>query len=105
MHTTSTPDAVAVARVRRSEDVIERTIADETFLLPVKGEVATRTEMFVLSAVGRFLWARLDGTREVRALAAEVVDVFDVPLEQAAADAREFVDQLLLFKLVLPVGA
>jgi hypothetical protein len=88
------------SRLKRTPDVIERQVADETFLLPVRGELARTVEMFALSEVGRFVWSRADGSRGVPELVAEVVDAFDVSEEQARADVGEFVDQLRAYGLI-----
>jgi len=88
------------SRLLRTPDVIERTVADETFLLPVKGALANTVEMFALSEVGRFIWSRADGTRGVPELVAEVLDEFDVAEEQARADVAEFVGRLQAFGLL-----
>ena len=88
------------SRLERTPDVIERTVADETFLLPVKGALANTVEMFALSEVGRFIWSRTDGTRGVDDLVAEVVREFDVAEDQARADVAEFIGQLQSFQLL-----
>jgi predicted deacylase len=87
-------------RLKRTPDVVERTVADETFLLPVRGELAKTVEMFALSEVGRFIWSRADGSRGVPELVAEVVRDFDVTEEQARADVAAFVEQLRAYGLV-----
>lgn len=90
--------------LQRTPDVIERTVADETFLLPVKGALANTVEMFALSEVGRFIWSRADGTRGVPELVAEVLQDFDVTEEQAGADVKEFVSQLQAYGLLSEVS-
>ncbi len=73
-------------RLERTPDLIERRVADETFLLPVKGALANTVEMFALSEVGQFIWSLADGTRGVPELIAEVVREFEVPEDQARND-------------------
>jgi hypothetical protein len=88
------------SRLRRTPDVVERTVAEETFLLPVKGALANTVEMFALSEVGRFVWSRVDGQRGLPELVAEVVRDFDVAEDQARADVAEFVSQLRTYGLL-----
>lgn len=88
------------SRLRRTPDVVERTVAEETFLLPVKGALANTVEMFALSEVGQFVWSRVDGNRGVPELAAEVARDFDVAEDQAQADVAEFVAQLQAYGLL-----
>lgn len=92
------------SRLRRTPDVVERTVAEETFLLPVKGALANTVEMFALSEVGQFVWSRVDGTRGVPELAAEVARDFDVAEDQAQADVAEFVAQLRAYGLLTEEG-
>ena len=92
------------SRLQRTPDVIERTVADETFLLPVKGALANTVEMFALSEVGQFIWSRADGTRGVPELVVEVVREFDVAEDQARADVAEFVGQLESYGLLHEVA-
>ena len=92
------------SRLRRTPDVVERTVAEETFLLPVKGALANTVEMFALSEVGEFVWSRVDGTRGVPELVAEVLRDFDVAEDQAQADVSEFVAQLQAYGLLSEEG-
>jgi hypothetical protein len=96
-------DAVPSSRLERSKDVIERRVADETFLLPVRGALANTVEMFALSEVGQFIWSLTDGTRGVSELIAEVVREFEVAEDQARIDVGEFVGQLRAYGLVSEV--
>ena len=90
-------------RLERTPDLIERRVADETFLLPVKGALANTVEMFALSEVGQFIWSLADGTRGVPELIAEVVREFEVPEDQARNDVAEFVGRLRAYGLVKEV--
>lgn len=88
------------SRLERTPDLIERRVADETFLLPVKGALANTVEMFALSEVGQFIWCLADGTRGVPELIAEVVREFEVAEDQARIDVNDFIGQLRAYGLV-----
>jgi hypothetical protein len=94
---------MAHPRLQRNPDLVERQVADETFLLPVKGALANTVEMFALSEVGQFVWSRADGTRGVPELTAEVLMEFDVSEETARAEVAEFVSQLRSYGLMTEV--
>lgn len=85
---------MSTVRLVPSPDVVVRTIADETFLLPVRGDLARTSELFALSEVGRFVWDLADGSRGIEEIVAEVVSSFEVGEEQARADVERFVAQL-----------
>ena len=89
---------------RPSPDVVLRTIADETFVLPVRGQLARTTDIFVLSEVGRFVWELADGTRDLAAIARLVAREFEVSEEQAHTDVEHFVNQLRDYGLVEVIG-
>jgi len=81
-------------RLQQTPDVVARTIADESFLLPVKGDLANTAEMFVLSEVGRFIWDLVDGRRGPDEMVAAVVAEFDVDEARARADVVDFLAEL-----------
>jgi len=91
---------VPSSRLERTPDLIERRVADETFLLPVRGALANTVEMFALSEVGQFIWSLADGTRGAPELMAEVVREFEVAEDQARIDVSEFIEQLRAYGLV-----
>jgi hypothetical protein len=91
--------------LERVPDLIERRVADETFLLPVRGALANTVEMFALSEVAQFVWSLADGTRGVEDMVAAVVREFDVTEEQARVDVYEFVNQLKAFGLLTEAKA
>lgn len=88
------------ARYRRRERVAERTIAGESFLIPVCGTPVDMENIFVLNALAAFIWQRLDGEHALEAIVAEIVAEFDVTPGQAAADACELLAGLLRNGLV-----
>jgi len=92
---------MASPRFARAADLVERRVADETFLLPVKGALANTVEMFALSEVGQFVWGLSDGTRGVDQLVAAVVEEFEIDEHQARTDVVEFVGQLQNYGLIV----
>ena len=92
------------SRLERNPDLVERQIAEETFLLPVKGALANTVEMFALSEVGQFIWTLADGTRGLPELVTEVLREFDVSEETARAEVAEFIGQLQSHGLMTEVS-
>lgn len=79
---------------RRKDNVIARRIMDESLLVPVRGKLADLQRLYVLEGVGEFIWNRVDGRRSVADIGRAVAAEFDVGLEEAERDAREFVTEL-----------
>ena len=80
--------------LRRRESVVQREVAGETFLVPIRGHVAQFQELFVLNEVGSWLWERLDGHKRLDDLVTSVVAEYEVEPGQAEEDIRLFVQQL-----------
>ena len=84
----------------RHPGVIEELVEDEVVLLmPHAGSV------LVLNAVGRAIWALLDGKRSAEAIAAQLCVEYDVGHAQALADTHAFLATLQARGLVAPASA
>jgi hypothetical protein len=80
--------------LRRVEDVVQREVAGEVFLVPIRGRLADLQELFVLSETGRSLWERLDGSCTLDDLVTGLVSEFDVGEQEAVRDTEAFLEQL-----------
>jgi hypothetical protein len=75
---------------RQAQDVVTRRIADEVFLVPVRGKLAEIRRMFVLNPVGEYIWDHLDGSHSRDEIVAAVLERFDVDELKASSDVDEF---------------
>jgi hypothetical protein len=73
---------------------VTRRIADETLLIPIRGQAADLDAIYVLNDTAAFLWSQLDTTGDVAALGAVLCEAFEVSPEQAAQDVAEFLAAL-----------
>jgi hypothetical protein len=85
---------------KKNESVVSRKIAGETFLVPVKGNLADMQMIFTLNPVAEFIWQELD-KKNLRDICDDVVSTFEVEKEQAEADISEFVTELLEAELLV----
>ena len=99
-----TPAPGVQRRFERSDQAVRRVIAGQILLVPIRGRLAQLQQMFVLDAVGDFIWSRLEGTRELEAIADEIAEAFEVRPEVALGDLREFVERLCEAGLASAVG-
>jgi len=81
-------------KFRKKESIASRTIAGESFLVPVCGQPADMQKIFVLNSLASFIWERLDGESTVAALINAIVEQFAVDRELAQLDAIEFIERL-----------
>ena len=80
--------------------MILRRIADETLLVPIRGQLANLQHIFAIDPVAALVWDRLDGRHSFAALVADICAEFAVERAQAGQDCREFLQELLAAQLV-----
>ena len=79
----------------RKEDIVCRRIAGETFLVPIRGDLADMRRIFTLDAVAAFIWNVMDGNISLSGICDRLVETYDVTRNQAEADINDFVAVLL----------
>ena len=90
---------------RWQEEIVTRSIAGETLLVPIRSNLADMQRIFGLNRVGEYIWQRLDGKLSLKAICDEVVDNFQVTEEQAKRDIRQFIGQLLEADIITQASA
>ena len=81
-------------RYRRSENVIFRKVADETILVPIKGNVADLNFIYTLTEVAAFIWGKIDGKRKLIDIKDMIMAEYDVHSDDAEQDLLELIGQL-----------
>ncbi len=84
----------------KSGQIVTRKIADETLVVPIRGELANMQRIFSLNPVAEFVWEHLDGERSLEDIRREVISCFDVAKELAETDILEFIDELIKAELI-----
>jgi len=85
---------------QRRDHVVERRIADEHILIPVRGDLADMQQVYVLNPVAAYLWEALDGSRPLDDIIEAMPEAFDVTAEVAREDALVFAGELLARGLI-----
>ena len=85
----------------QSQDVVTRTIAGETLLVPIRSGVADLDSIFALNETGSFVWQAIDGSKTVEEIAAAMAEQFEVSPDDAARDVAELVGSMIESGLVL----
>jgi len=74
----------------KSTDIAARTLGDETIVMSTLDST-----IFMLNPTGTAIWQAADGNTPLsRIIEDKVCAEFDVPVEQASADAQQFIDEL-----------
>jgi len=101
MHAADRQDTdIWAKRLKKNADVVSRTIADEMFLVPIKGNLADMEKIFTLNQVAEYIWQHLGDEENLGAIRDGVLAHFDVEKETAESDIREFVGELLSAGLI-----
>lgn len=77
-----------------SSDFIMREIAGEFILVPVGAAAAKFNGLITMNEVGKYIFELLSEKRTLQELAEKITDEYDVSLETAISDAKEFLGQL-----------
>jgi len=93
-----------VMNLARSKDVVQRSVAGESILVPIRGNVADMQRLYALDAVAECVWDCLDGERGLVDIAVVVAEKFDVDQETAEKDVGLFLDDLLKNELIVRNG-
>ena len=84
--------------------VVLRRIGEDRLLVPVSGDVARESCVFPLNETGEFIWERLSIGRPVEEAARALAETFEVSLDAARADCREYVRELVAQQLLEKAG-
>lgn len=84
----------------RAPHVVARNIGGEFVLVPIVAHGADLEAIFHLNRVGSFIWDSLDGRKCGGQIVREVMDRFEVDLDRADADYRQFLAQLESIRVV-----
>ena len=82
------------------KELIKRTIAGETVLVPVGRAVYDANGLFVLNELGDFLWERLPDAENEQQLLAAVLETYEVSPETARCDIAAFLQKLQEFGIL-----
>jgi methyltransferase-like protein len=85
----------------KKRDILSRKIAEETFLVPIRGEIAHMQKIFMLNPVAEYIWQELDGKNSLSEIRNGILENFDVDKKQVNVDIQEFITQLIEVDLVV----
>lgn len=86
-------------RIRRNPELIHSAIENEVVLLSIDNG-----KYYRLNQLGSIIWERIDFPIEIAVLCHELMDEYDVTLEDCENEVLAFVEQLSKDKLILLNG-
>lgn len=84
------------------EHFLLRQVAGAWVVMPIGQEMLDFNGILNLNETGAFLWQKLQEGAEVEELAAALTEEYNVSLEEAKKDAKEFCDLLMEKGCLLP---
>jgi hypothetical protein len=75
-------------------EFVTRSIAGETLVVPVRGQVGDLNAIYSMNEVGAFIWEQVDGRKNLTEVVEAVCGEFEVAREQAETETSEFIAAL-----------
>ena len=85
---------------KKREEIVSRSIADETILVPIRGKLADMQKIFSLNPVADFIWNKLDTEMPLESILDQIPIEFDVDEETAREDLFEFINDCIAADLL-----
>ena len=85
----------ATAVYARHPDYVQRDVAGECILVPIRRSLAEANSIYVLNETGAALWNRFDGNRNLYDIAAAFSEEYDVAMDQLHRDVETLLADLL----------
>jgi len=85
---------------RKKEDVVTRSIAGETILIPIRDNLADMQGIYTLNPVAEYIWQQLDGKQNLENIASGVSASFEAAPPETGEDMVEFINQLLTREII-----
>jgi len=84
----------------KNSDYVQREVAGEYILVPVRRRLTDSNSIYVLNETGAAFWKRIDGTRSLQDITAAFLDEYDVTTEQLAHDVETLLTDLLSIQAI-----
>jgi hypothetical protein len=78
----------------RNHDVVNRTIAGETILVPIKNHTGNLGSIYTLNEVGGLIWQMIDGNTPLQKIVESVVATYEITVDEALQDVSTFLNNL-----------
>ena len=88
---------------KKRDEIVHRKIAEETILVPLRGELVDMQKIFSLNSVADYIWEHLDGKQDLLAICKQIEALFDSKPEQVQIDVVDFITELLEANLIAEV--
>jgi hypothetical protein len=85
-----------------SEDIVAREIEGELIIIPLAAGIGDmEDELYTLNETGKAIWGRLNGSRSLHQIAAELANEYDAPVEEIERDVLGLLEELARRKIII----
>jgi hypothetical protein len=84
----------------KNPDYVQRDVAGECILVPIKRTLTEANSIYVLNETGASLWNRIDGQRTAQDIVTDFCGEYEVETDQLAKDFTLLLDDLLSINAV-----
>ncbi|OGW64639.1 MAG: hypothetical protein A3H49_03345 [Nitrospirae bacterium RIFCSPLOWO2_02_FULL_62_14] len=84
----------------KSADFVQREVAGELLLIPLKRQLTDINSLYVLNETGAALWRLIDGKHTVQDIIQDLSGEYAVTLEQLTKDLDALIEDLLSIKAI-----
>lgn len=88
----------------RHPDYVQRDVAGECILVPIRRTLNEANSIYVLNDTGAALWKRIDGRRTAQDIMADFCSEYEVATDQLTQDFTLLLDDLLSIRAVEEVA-
>ena len=88
----------------KNDDFVQREVAGECILIPVRRQLTDVNNLYVLNETGAALWRRMDGKTPLQAITLDVLNEFDVTQAQLEKDVASLLEDLLSIHAIREAG-
>jgi Coenzyme PQQ synthesis protein D (PqqD) len=84
----------------RHPDYVQRDVAGECILVPIRRKLTEANSIYVLNETGAAIWNRIDGQRTAQDIVTDFCNEYDVATDQLTKDFTSLLDDLLSIQAV-----
>ena len=88
----------------KCEDFVQRDVAGECLLVPLKRQLIDANCIYVLNETGTAVWNKIDGRRSLSDITGEMYEEFEVTSEQLEQDLVVLIQDLLSINAIQEVA-
>jgi hypothetical protein len=78
----------------KKDDIVTRSIAEETIIVPVRGGVGDLNSIYTLNEMGTRIWELMNDQTDIDKMAEIISSEYEVSIEEAKKDVAKFLSSL-----------